>query len=159
MTTPKPPTSPWVYVVITCGVVFVIAMIVCGIFSWGIFKQLAPQMQEATRLQEDFKQIYAALDRYRIDHKGQWPDSLSQLIPDYIPAERKNLVMDPGKVGLKEADRLLTYYKPPENATAGYVVLEREIRGAQPNMSFRVLLRKNGEVSTDVSSGQFPGGR
>lgn len=55
----------------------------------GLFTSAADLLMNSFRRKHSHLRCFdaaLAVERYRLDHEGRWPDSLEQLVPDYLPA-------------------------------------------------------------------------
>jgi hypothetical protein len=104
-----------VWTLVGCGTLTVIAVIFTVVaIAGGMGKQTGFQgavtgIVSATECGQSLKSVRAALRNYRRDHNGNYPPSLSALIPDYL-ADEKSLGC--GQSSDRSPARL--EYKPPK---------------------------------------------
>jgi prepilin-type N-terminal cleavage/methylation domain-containing protein len=74
-------------------IVIAILALLMGLLMPAVARARAKARQ--TKCENNLHQLSLALIMYQGDHRGQLPDWLSNLFPDYIPLERKNILVCP----------------------------------------------------------------
>lgn len=92
----------------------------------------AVQQDFRARAERRMAAVALAVRLYRLDHAGQWPASLGELVPDYLPS----VPLDP--------------FSPGGNKPLGYVILT----GALPDGSDRPLVYHVDENGRDDTAGK-----
>ncbi|MCD4786179.1 MAG: hypothetical protein K8T10_20345 [Candidatus Eremiobacteraeota bacterium] len=78
----------WLIVLIVVGVLFVLVLPVIGILAAILVPNFlrARGQGQFTQCQSNCKNIGTALEMYSTDNKGEYPDDLEYLVPDYLRA-------------------------------------------------------------------------
>lgn len=130
-----------------CLVVVLFAIITALLVSRPEFKQVAATTRSVAAAVERMQKIHKALGKYAHD-RGQYPDSLNDLVPTYLSAEDIRPTNEEGGPSFQ-------YFKPPSSAGDDFVVLVYEIEnpvapGQAPGIRYE--LTKAGRLRTGRSS-------
>lgn len=135
----------------------VVAVVVLGAV---LIRQLGRAEEKARRCacMSNVKRIREAIQAYRKDHTGQYPDSLHELCPQYL--ESLKTLVCPGDVREEATQEDYTSYiytKPNGEAEPGQIILE-EREGNHHNwgkdLAGRMVLRADGKVEWVPDTGQ-----
>ena len=130
-------------------VVCVVAVVVLGAV---LLRQLGRAEEKARQCacRSNVKRIGEAIQAYRRDHAGQYPDSIHELYPQYL--ESLKTLVCPGDVREETSQENYTSYiytKPHGEPEPGQIILE-EREGNHHNwgkdLAGRMVLRADGRV-------------
>ncbi|MDO8587205.1 MAG: hypothetical protein Q7T82_09210 [Armatimonadota bacterium] len=155
----KPPRrrSRWVLPLVILSILLLVCL---TLFAAGVlvvmrtdtFKGLMGQAQVAAKCQVQLQTISAALHRHEIS-RGEYPQSLDMLYPDYLPSRSAfRCPADPRDPN--SGPPSYSYTKPAKEASETSVVCvcdRHRIVKDQPPV--RIMLLKNGEVSMTPAAG------
>src|SRR2546421_354608 len=117
---PPPPTRSsgdgcWKWGAISClgGCLLLVLVVAVGIFFFArsdLFKQAMKGADLQQRTTRNIYEIKNAIDKYRNEHNGKYPDDLQSLIPKYLASEQ---ILKPTPDG---SGPPIVYHKPPKDA-------------------------------------------
>jgi hypothetical protein len=151
-TYPAPPSkssSPWLWIGIGCLVVGVLAIIAISICVYALLRNpdfkrsMSAMTQEMPRMQQCQQQLTSigqALDRYAADHGGQYPNTLTELVPRYMK-DASAFVCPSAPPGEQ-----YTYKKPDRSAPGSTPVIECD-RHEAGIVVMKLVLHKDGSVT------------
>src|ERR1043165_8998627 len=106
----------WKWGAISClgGCLLLVLVFAIGIYFFSrspMFKQIVKSADLQQRATRNLDEIYGAIESYRKDHEGKYPDNLQTLIPKYLASEQ---VFKPTADG---SGPPIVYHKPPKDAS------------------------------------------
>ncbi|GBC96431.1 hypothetical protein HRbin16_02235 [bacterium HR16] len=159
MMPPEVPTrrgmSCWTVGLLSC--LGAIALVVAGLAILFIytarrpeFKQAMSTMTQVAQCQQNMHEIHAAIERYRQRNKGEYPKSLNDLVPRYLPEAGK--LKCPADVSGEPVSYRYFPLKKDSPETSPLLQCDHH---KMMNQKMPVIMLKNGEVL----SGSGVGGR
>ncbi|MCX6377953.1 MAG: hypothetical protein NT023_00520 [Armatimonadetes bacterium] len=136
----------WIWALVGCGGLVVIVVIALTIAFTSSKKggvgKLFNSIIEASTEGEQLISVRDSLKKYRVDHKGAYPKSLSELVPNYLSQEYSDYL----------AEHKAVYLPPAPNAPPDFAVItissgSSEVLGQKQFYYAKVL--KSDEVVMD----------
>lgn len=156
---PPPPqksssSTPLLIAAIGCGVVIVgigIISLLAAIAVPAFMK--ARERALLVRSQMQARMIVIASKSYADDHNGEYPESLSVLVPDYVSSANQLVDPLPVKSGGTTVTREFIYYRPSKSDPNEMVVITSAGRTSSGE---RAVVKLSGE--SVITKGDPPGG-
>jgi hypothetical protein len=139
-TAPRKGPGPWRFGLIGCGVgiVFLMIIFVAVLVAAG----RSPYIQTLAQCKINIQSVGDALGRYA-GLKGEYPKSLTDLVPDYIPAKALKCPADNDRGAIS-----YTYHRLSTDAPDSAILLEcRNHKLSKPLGPVTVVYRKDGQVA------------
>lgn len=138
--------SCWTVGLLSC--LGAIAIVVAGLAILTIyavrrpeFKQVMSASMQVAKCQQNLQEIHAAIERYRQRHNGDYPNSLGELVPRYLPeAGRLKCPADATSQAVS-----YRYFRPKKDSPETSPLLQCDHHTVM-NQKIPVIVLRNGEV-------------
>ncbi len=134
--------TPWPWIVgVGCGAIL-LACIVFAILMKPLAEQGMQMAYSMTACTENLQSVGTALQRYRGDHGGRYPQTLEELVPTYLTD--KSVLKCPTDSAVRR-EVSYAYTPPPGGAPANAIVVRCDLHNIA-GQEMHIVLQADGKV-------------